>query len=65
MLYPKEYLNSVKEIDIELLNKNNIKGLILDVDNTLINLNRVMPTGVADWAKKKEKTRHKNMHFIK
>ena len=51
MLYPKEYLNSVKDINIELLNKNNIKGLILDVDNTLINLDRIMPTGVADWAK--------------
>ena len=50
MLYPKEYLNSVKDINIELLKKNNIKGLILDVDNTLINLDRVMPTGVADWA---------------
>ena len=36
MIYPKEYFNSVKDINIELLNKNNIKGLILDVDNTLI-----------------------------
>ena len=56
MLYPKEYLNSVKDITLDLLNKNNIKGLILDVDNTLINLDRKMPAGVADWAKKlKEK----------
>lgn len=52
MLYPKEYLNSVKDISLELLNKNNIKGLILDVDNTLINLDKVMPVGVAEWAKK-------------
>ena len=50
MLYPNEYFNSVKEISIELLNKNNIKGLILDVDNTLINLERVMPAGVLEWA---------------
>ena len=50
MLYPNEYFNSVKEISIELLNKNNIKGLILDVDNTLINLERVMPAGVSEWA---------------
>ena len=34
-----------------LLHKNNIKGLILDVDNTLINLDRKMPTGVSSWAK--------------
>ena len=51
MLYPKEYFNSVKDIKIELLNEKNIKGLILDVDNTLINLDRKMPVGVADWAK--------------
>ena len=58
MLYPKEYLNSVKDITLDLLNKNNIKGLILDVDNTLISLDRKMPAGVADWAKKlKEKGR--------
>lgn len=52
MIYPKEYFNSVKDINIELLNKNNIKGLILDVDNTLINLDRKMPAGVSDWARK-------------
>lgn len=51
MLYPNEYFNNVKEITLEFLNKNNIKGLILDVDNTLINLDRKMPAGVSDWAK--------------
>ncbi len=51
VLYPKEYFNSVKDISLELLNKYNIKGLILDVDNTLINLERKMPEGVSDWAK--------------
>ena len=51
MFYPKEYLNSVKDISLELLHKNNIKGLILDVDNTLINLDKKMPAGVSDWAK--------------
>lgn len=51
MIYPKEYLNSVKDIDINLLKKNNIKGLILDVDNTLISLDRKMPEGISSWAK--------------
>ena len=51
MLYPNEYLDSVKDISLEFLNKNNIKGLILDVDNTLINLERKMPAGVSEWAK--------------
>lgn len=39
ILYPKIYLNNVTEITIELLRKNNIKGLLLDVDNTLIDFN--------------------------
>ena len=51
IFYPKEYFNSVKNIKIELLQKNNIKGLILDVDNTLINLDKKMPEGVSNWAK--------------
>ena len=51
VLYPKEYFNSVKDISLELLNKHNIKGLILDVDNTLINLERKMPEGISEWAK--------------
>lgn len=50
MLYPKEYLGSVKEISIDLLEKNDIKGLILDVDNTLIDFDRKMPDGIENWA---------------
>ncbi len=49
MLYPKEYLNNVKEITIELLKKNHIQGLILDVDNTLIDFDRNMLQGVEEW----------------
>ena len=51
MIYPKEYLNSVKDIDINFLKENNIKGLILDVDNTLISLDKKMPAGISEWAK--------------
>lgn len=49
ILYPNIYLNNVKEITIELLNKNNIKGILLDVDNTLIDFNHKMLEGVKDW----------------
>ena len=49
MVYPKEYVNSVIEIDIKLLMKNNIKGLILDVDNTLIDYNQNIPEGIEEW----------------
>lgn len=55
MLYPKEYLNSVKEIEISLLKENNIKAIILDVDNTLINLDRVMPEGIKEWVQNMKK----------
>lgn len=55
MLYPREYLNNVKEISIELLEKNHIKGLILDVDNTLIDFDKKMPDGVEAWAQNLKK----------
>ena len=49
-LYPKLYLNSVKEITLKMLEQNNIKGLILDVDNTLIDFDKKMPEGIKEWA---------------
>lgn len=55
MIYPREYLNSVKEISLELLEKNHIQGLILDVDNTLIDFEKKMPEGVDKWAENLKK----------
>lgn len=49
IFYPKIYLNSVKEISLELLQQYNLKGLILDVDNTLIDYDKNMPEGVLEW----------------
>ena len=49
ILYPKLYLNSVTEISIETLKEHHLKGLILDVDNTLIDINRNMPEGIPEW----------------
>lgn len=49
ILYPNIYLNNAKEITIDLLNKNNIKGLLLDVDNTLIDFNLKMLKGSKEW----------------
>jgi len=48
-IYPNEYLNSVTEISIEFMNKNNLKGLILDVDNTLIDFNKVLSNEIIKW----------------
>ena len=49
IFYPSIYLNNVKEITIELLKENNIKGLLLDVDNTLIDFNHKILDGVEEW----------------
>ena len=49
-IYPKLYLNSVKDITIEILNKNNIKALILDIDNTLIDYYKNLSEGIIKWA---------------
>lgn len=49
ILYPKLYLNSVTEISMEILEKHRLKGLILDVDNTLIDIDKNMPEGIPKW----------------
>ena len=51
LLYPNKYLNKVEDITIEFLQKNKIKALILDIDNTLIDYNRKMSQDVKKWAK--------------
>ena len=50
-LYPNQHLKKVEQITIQFLEKNNIKALILDVDNTLIDYNRTMKESVIQWAK--------------
>ncbi len=50
ILYPKAYFKNVREITIEFLRENNIKALILDVDNTLIDYHKNLPEGTVEWA---------------
>lgn len=59
-LYPKLYINNVKEITYDILQKNNIKGLILDVDNTLIDYYKNMPEGIKEWC---NNLKNKNIKF--
>ncbi len=49
LLYPDFYFKNVKEVDIKLLKDNNIKALLLDVDNTLIDLDRNILDGAVEW----------------
>ena len=36
MFYPDEYLDSTYEIDFDLLYKKGYRGVIFDIDNTLV-----------------------------
>lgn len=49
ILYPNIYLKNAKEITLDLLKKNNIKGLLLDVDNTLIDFDLKILEGSKEW----------------
>ena len=49
LLYPNLYLKNVKEIKYEMLKNNGIKGLILDVDNTLLDYYKNMLDGLENW----------------
>ena len=52
LIYPDFYCDNVRSIDIEFLRKRNIKGLILDVDNTLIDFDRKFEDGTVEWVQK-------------
>ena len=49
IFYPNIYLNNVKDIKLELLKENKIKGLLLDVDNTLIDFDLKILEGAKEW----------------
>lgn len=49
MIKPNAEFDIITDITIDFLKGNNIKGLILDVDNTLIDLSRNKIEGLDDW----------------
>lgn len=49
ILYPDFYCKNIKDVDIERLKENNIKGIVLDVDNTLIDLDHKLLEGAEEW----------------
>lgn len=60
ILYPKMYIDNVKEITFKALQENGIKGLILDVDNTLIDYYKNIPDGIEEWC---EDLKNKGIKF--
>ena len=51
IFYPKADFKKVSDITTDFLNKNNIKALILDVDNTLIDYYKKLSDETYYWAK--------------
>ena len=49
-LYPDAYFKKVEDITIEFLERNKIKALILDVDNTLIDCEKNLSDEKIKWA---------------
>ena len=49
LLYPKKYFKKITDITFEFLKENKIQGLILDVDNTLIDFNLNVLEGLEQW----------------
>lgn len=49
ILYPDFYYDSVADISLKTLEENNIKGLILDVDNTLIDYQKNLDEKIIKW----------------
>lgn len=49
-LEPRLYLENVTKITEETVKKNNIKGIILDIDNTLVDYDKNILDGVEEWA---------------
>ena len=52
ILYPKYYCKKITDITCDYLKENNIKGLILDVDNTLLDFDLNIIEGLKEWADK-------------
>ena len=49
IFYPKSYVENIKAISVEFLKQNNIKAVILDMDNTLIDFNKNILEGAKQW----------------
>ena len=51
-IYPNKYVKKVEDIDIQFMKENKLEALVLDVDNTLIDMTKVVSKEIKLWAKK-------------
>lgn len=49
LLFPKMYCKSVPSIPIDDLQRNHIKGIAIDVDNTLIDYHKIVSEEIKNW----------------
>lgn len=49
MLKPDAYFEKITNINYEFFNKHNIKGIILDIDNTILDLDKKAVEGIEEW----------------
>lgn len=52
MFYPDLFVDKVQNIDLQFLQKNNIKGVILDIDNTLVPHGKEADENAVLWIEK-------------
>ena len=49
LVYPDFYCDNVRDVTLKFLEEHSIKGIILDVDNTLIDYYRNFEDGTIEW----------------
>ena len=54
-IYPDLYLDSILELSVETLNKNNIKGLMIDIDNTVVDTEKNIIDTINDYGRNRGK----------
>ena len=55
LVYPDFYCDKIRDVKLEFLKENNIQGIILDVDNTLIDYYRKFEEGTIEWVENLKK----------
>lgn len=59
VLFPDLYYKNVQSIDLGDLRHNNIKGIAIDVDNTLIDYNKILSDEVIKWVETAKESGYK------
>ena len=51
IFYPKSYFNKIVDIDVNFFIEKNIKAVLLDIDNTILDKRHNMVQGLEEWVK--------------